>query len=192
MNLWRRSAIAVAVTVLLAAVVEIAGPKAVHAVTSLLVTVTNTYTNPVMNRDVDNLDRGTFQTGVAGYYSDGLSPLRFRKVAYTVPAGNRLIVDYVSGVSYLSANTDVNFFVIGVAHDPNNPTLLDSSHYLAPTFKAACGFCPPGGQAEAVANGPVRLIVYAGEALVLGADRNDGNQDFPVGVQVTAHLIQFP
>jgi hypothetical protein len=61
MNLSRRLGIAFLGTALVAAVVEIAAPKAVHAVTSLLVTVTNTYTNPVQNRDVDNLTGAPFR-----------------------------------------------------------------------------------------------------------------------------------
>jgi hypothetical protein len=97
---------AIALTALL---LELAAPKATHALVATLVQVTNTTANPVPNKDVDSPahatvvplacqalangeinDPGILQcTLAAGGLTNGGTP-------YTVPAGQRLVVEQVS------------------------------------------------------------------------------------------------
>ena len=89
--------------ILLAAILIAAlAPKATRGVAAALVQVANTSANPVPNRDIDNGPRQGV-TLVAGFVGDTkLLPLidaadRFGVTPYTVPAGKRLLVQFISG-----------------------------------------------------------------------------------------------
>jgi len=76
-------------------------PKAVHGVAAALVQVTNASSNPVPNRDVDNDARQAVTLDIGtGYPPNGMSPFDLpgnNGVPYVVPAGKRLVIDYIGG-----------------------------------------------------------------------------------------------
>jgi len=72
-------------------ILALVAPKTAHALAATLVQVTNTISNPVPNQDVDQPARAPFQTTV------NVNPVtNFNYTAVTIPAGHRLVVDYVS------------------------------------------------------------------------------------------------
>jgi hypothetical protein len=75
-------------------------PRAAHAVTSLLVQITNTVANPVPNRDVDNPVRRAVQLRTtAAFTGTDIASGNFTTFDgndFVVPAGKRLVVEFIS------------------------------------------------------------------------------------------------
>ena len=73
------------------------GPVPVHAAPDKQVTVDNTEANPAIVRDVDNPARHIFQTST-GTLTNAFDPSGFGLTLTTVPAGQVLVIEYVSAV----------------------------------------------------------------------------------------------
>src|SRR5436309_709952 len=72
-------------------------PTNVNVVNTPNVNVANTTASPVLVRDVDNVARQPFRAQVVGGFADGASTTGDITIA-TVPAGKRLVIEYVSMV----------------------------------------------------------------------------------------------
>jgi hypothetical protein len=126
MNIARRIVMVLAGVVVIALAIELAAPKAVHALVSTLVTVVNPSSNPVQVREVNNKVDELFAIALLSYnsapadassrayieslFGDSLpadSGVGFT-VADTDAAGNpveALVINYVSGVCVTSTTT---------------------------------------------------------------------------------------
>ena len=98
--------------------VTLATPKAVHAIVSTLVTVSNTAANPVPTRAADNPARQAVLLTAGIVMPDGQPTgtllMNSESVQFTVPAGQRLVVDSVSGnMSAPSGQTPIEVAVLG-------------------------------------------------------------------------------
>jgi len=90
MRLLKQGLAVLAAFVLLAVIAALVAPKATRGIAAALVQVTNTTANPVINQDRDSEARGAFQTSV------NLSLSGVSGTGILIPAGTRLVIDYVS------------------------------------------------------------------------------------------------
>jgi hypothetical protein len=111
-SLAKRMVTVVGGLALAAFLLALAAPKAAHAIVSTLVTVSNTAANPVPTRATDNPARQAVLLAVAVEMSDGqgsgIEPLFTDSGQFTVPAGQCLVVDSVSGHLTLPAGQTPN------------------------------------------------------------------------------------
>lgn len=123
----------------------LAAPKAVHAIVSTLVTVANTDSNPVPTKATDNRARHAVVLTAYAVASDGeqggfgslLSPET--GAAYLVPAGQRLVVESVTGIAEMAAGEAP--FTVNISFDQN---VIPSSTepptiFLVPTYSGTAG-----------------------------------------------------
>jgi hypothetical protein len=98
MNFAKRVLMFLGSVVLAAALVSVLAPKATHALVATLVQVANTTANPVPNSDVDNPGRATLVVTAcnANSTSNDSSSSQIGCISdYTVPGGNRLVIQQV-------------------------------------------------------------------------------------------------
>ena len=90
--------------VLAGLILSLAVPRAARAVAAALVQVTNTTSNPVPNKDVDQQGRNLYQ-----YYSNCTGSQGTCTITFpTVPAGMRLVIQHVSAITQLPSATTMN------------------------------------------------------------------------------------
>jgi len=88
----------------------LAAPKAAHAIAATLVQVTNTAANPVINQDRDQQGRNFYQQSGSAMNQVATGEITFP----SVPTGQRLIVQHVSGfVALPAAGTLAQVFLQG-------------------------------------------------------------------------------
>jgi hypothetical protein len=102
MNILRRTLTSLGGVLLAALLIAALAPKATRGVAAALVQVTNTPANPVPNRDIDNGPRQGVTLYAQGSGNVNFVPLLdladpFNLAPYTVPAGKRLLVQFISG-----------------------------------------------------------------------------------------------
>jgi hypothetical protein len=144
MKQFAKRLLVVAGTMTLAVVLGLmAVPRAAHAVTSLLVQITNTVANPVPNRDVDNPVRQAVQLRTtAAFTGTDIASGNFTTFDgndFVVPAGKRLVVEFISGdmnVPQGVSATDTVFS--GVVSTPNG-NYTTSVELGPPVFDGARG-----------------------------------------------------
>jgi hypothetical protein len=112
-------------------------PQAARGVAAALVQITNTSANPVPNRDVDN---GPRQAVTLTAVSATTHDIEFEQqnapgVAYTVPAGKRLVVEFVSG----NFNTPIGAHIL-TAFIFGNTSSGVYADYLSPNLVTAGNF----------------------------------------------------
>jgi hypothetical protein len=139
-NSVKRMITAVGGVAIAAFLLTLAAPKAVQAVVSTLVTVANTTTNPVPTKATDNPARQSVVLTAFVGASDGaggagglmISPET--GAAYTVPAGQRLVVESVTGIAEMGGGETP--FTVNITFDSN--VIPSSSEpptiFLVPTF----------------------------------------------------------
>jgi len=165
MNVLRRIAMAIGGTVVVALILTLAVPRAAHAVLSALVTVTNTSSNPVPNRDVDNSANFPFSSEVCGgdaNFCQGV-PNQFTVPAATssgVPV-KRLVIESISGAC--DDTSGGSNFIAGVVL--NTPAPADSSNsslevVFLPAIQTAPGW--------AMFNGAVHFYASPGASVFEG------------------------
>lgn len=106
---------------------------------------------------------------------------------YTVPAGKRLVVEYVSANILLPSGQTVAYFFLGAA----NPTDLFTAiagHYLAPAYQSPCGDCAQSSTSFVISQS-LNLYVEPGQALTVGIVKSSFDAGGFAFVQVTGHLI---
>lgn len=108
MRLLKQALAASGALMVVAAVVAFVAPKSTHALVAALVEVTNTASNPVPNRDVDDRDRATTEFVVVPVQSLSGFSGQFQGVAvFTVPVNRRFVIDQIDGIcSTPSGNTE--------------------------------------------------------------------------------------
>jgi hypothetical protein len=136
----KRMITAVGGVAIVAFLLTLAAPKAVQAVVSTLVTVANTTTNPVPTKAADNPARQAVVLtvfvgagdGVFGASGPMISPET--QAAYTVPAGQRLVVESVTGIAELGGGQTP--FTVNITFDSNVIPLESEppTIFLVPTF----------------------------------------------------------
>lgn len=102
MNTVRRVVTSLGSLVVVAVVLGLASPRAVHALASVLVTVTNTNTNPVNTADVDRASRIPYSSTAFAYTGGGTPSLtscfttNCNFYFTPVPTGYRLVVENIN------------------------------------------------------------------------------------------------
>lgn len=143
------------------------------------VIVDNTVANPVGVVAADNPARNPFQKGVFSNSFNHPVPV------FTVPAGERLVIDFFSAESFVPSGQTVSRFIVGV-QDPNLPPgTVSFSHFVAPISGG-----PFGGQSFFLASQPMELFVDPGQELVVNAVG-----DSPSGgafMSFSGHLVNLP
>ncbi len=107
MKILQRLLMGLGGVVLLAVSLQMVAPRTVHAVVSTLVTVANTPSNPVYTADAinsENLLQVTCNLPDTSY--DGLSVSN--KTCYTVPAGQRALIEHVDGICSIPTGSAIN------------------------------------------------------------------------------------
>jgi hypothetical protein len=101
-NIWKKITMGLGGIVLAALLLAVAAPKTVHAVVSTLVTVANTPSNPVYTTDAvnsENLLKVTCAIPDTSYSGGEVSNTN----CYTVPAGQRALIEQVDGICSVPA-----------------------------------------------------------------------------------------
>ncbi|MGA2813468.1 MAG: hypothetical protein ABSG16_18865 [Candidatus Acidiferrum sp.] len=160
--------------VLLAVSLQLAAPKAVHAVVSTLVTIANTPSNPVYTTDAVNSENLLQVTCAMSFASSNGSDIS-NKNCYTVPAGQRALIEQVDGICSTQTGTaiaNVNLYVDPQTQhqlpltlengstDLNFYTFSVPSHYYSAvnaTFMTYAG-ASPGAAANCYVNVSGRLM----------------------------------
>jgi hypothetical protein len=139
-NFLKRAVTGLGGILALAMLLQLAAPRAVHAVVSALVTVANTSANPVPTQAADNPARqaivlNTFVDLPSGIL-DGESKFDGPPGgSYTVPAGQRLVIETISGAinepagqrpALLTVSTKVSQFIASVFPASGQLSLLSS------------------------------------------------------------------
>jgi hypothetical protein len=106
---------------------------------------------------------------------------------YTVPAGKRLVIQYVSGEAGLPAGQAITRQIVGVS-DPSQP-LNDLSDVFLPTSSSVpcTGGC--GGDQALVINQAVTLYAEAGQQINLSVARNGSTGTGFVLMDVIGYLV---
>jgi hypothetical protein len=149
MNFLRKTASAFGALLFAALLIAALAPKAAHGVVATLVQVANTATNPVPNRDIDNGPRqGVTLSAQAAGNNINFLPLfdvadPFNTAPYTVPAGKRLLVQFISGRFQTPAGAHIlDASIDGAvrAHPGAANGLLPINEVLAPQLITAGNF----------------------------------------------------
>jgi hypothetical protein len=187
-NSAKRMITAIGGMAIAAFLLTLAAPKAVQAVVSTLVTVANTTTNPVPTKATDNRARQAVVLNVFVGAGDGeqggFGPLLSPETgeAYTVPAGQRLVVESVTGIAEMASGESP--FTVNIAFDKNvvQPSSEPPTIFLVPAFSGTAGgtsafsfasglttYVEPGSQLTAqftrgpsAAGGAILLITLSG------------------------------
>jgi hypothetical protein len=115
MNFAKRLSMLAGAAVLVAVCASLLAPKATHALVATLVQIGNTRATPVPNSDVDNPARATVVPLTCQAFGDpgdgsllcnlGLGP----NTAYTVPAGQRLVIEQVSAFCQATPSNSIPY-----------------------------------------------------------------------------------
>jgi hypothetical protein len=112
-------------------------PQAARGVAAALVQIINTAANPVPNRDVDNGPRQavTLQASCSTIESVVFEEQNGTGVQYIVPAGKRLVIEFISGNFTTPAGAHLaNAFIFG------NTSSGQYADYLSPNLVTAGNF----------------------------------------------------
>jgi len=181
MNLMRKAVSALGGIFLAALLIAALAPRATRGVVAAMVQVVNTSANPVPNQDVDNRGRATMELLTCDSTLDRgtltCSP------SFTVPAGQRLMMDEIDGGCVTpSTNTVFQSSLrfseggIGIEH-----TLI-----LTPT-----GFGVTGNALYSI-NQTVRYVADSGSSFEFLTLTNDTTGFTSCAFTLTGHLISFP
>ena len=98
MNLVRKTATTLGGIFLAVLLIAALAPKATRGIAAALVQVTNTASNPVPNRDLDNISRNLKTLTLLGDSDHRFGdPTIFPRTPFVVPAGKRFVSLYLSG-----------------------------------------------------------------------------------------------
>jgi hypothetical protein len=99
MNLTRKALTTLGGVLLVALLIAALAPQAARGVAAALVQITNTTANPVPNRDVDNGPRQAVTLLASGTDTNNIAfeQQNANGLVYVVPAGKRLVVEFISG-----------------------------------------------------------------------------------------------
>lgn len=184
MNIIRKIVVGIAGIVVVALALSLAAPKAVHAVVSTLVTVTNTPNVNVVNspsvRDADNPARQPFQASFNVTPADNVC---FGQTTFQIPAKQELVIEYASATAFIpGAGQGVLYTVETTAGGANVP------HHLFTT--------PPVNAAGIVAVSQL-VRVYADPGTTVTVTFSElggfcGNGVSQVGMELSGFLVNVP
>jgi hypothetical protein len=157
--------------VLLAAIVSLAAPKVAHAVVATLI------------RDVDNPARQTVVVPSCYAAQNDSNPTFYScTLPYTVPAGQRLVLEQLELYCQLPGTTTIDNSFLQFAEGGT-----ETSHYLFPALQVSgSGFGIYG------LNQSVRYYADAGSALVIGVNTTDPSGNTHCNFQANGYLISYP
>ncbi len=98
-----------------------------RAIAGPTVTVENTVANPVGVVSADNPARNPFQMSVGG------KPFNTAVLVFTVPAGQRLVVDFFSAEGVVPVGQTVSRFILGVQPPSASLGTVTFDHVVGPT-----------------------------------------------------------
>ncbi len=172
-NVLKRIAMGVGGVVIVALLLALVAPKAVHAIVSTLVTVANTYSNPVpVAQAKANYINLAYDSNTSGYdelLADGTS------TPFSIPAGEKLVITDISwgaicvsvpfsGASCSKSPGDVTVFTIGGS--PNLP----GGFYTAQATYGDFDYILSAGASDHFQSGYVTSVLPAPALLFGGAD----------------------
>jgi hypothetical protein len=154
----------------------LAAPRTAHAIVSTLVTIANSDSNPVPTKATDNRARQAVVLSVFVAAGDGeqggFGPLLSPETgaAYTVPAGQRLVVESVTGIAEMGGGESP--FTVNITFDTNVVPLSSGppTIFLVPTFSGTAG----GTSAFSFASG-LTTYVEPGSQLTAQFTRGQSN-----------------
>ncbi len=130
--------------------------------------------------EVNNPDKQPFQANVSISLPSGTEG---QNGFVTVPAGKRLVIEYVSGQAFLPSGQKALFSAIVSLQGQNTGTW----HYLEST---AVG--PFGGQDCFQCGRPVKLYADAGTTVMLRTDRDSPTGSGQSRMTLSGHLLNVP
>lgn len=141
MKLLQRFLMGLGTVLLLALSLQLVAPRAVHAVVSTLVTIANTAANPVITQAADNHARTAvalqcLAIGDLGYQNANcvLGTGLPGAGAFQVPAGQRLVIDQVSGTLFVPVGSTPSGIVVDATHgDPSSSSFPTIYMNFVPT-----------------------------------------------------------
>lgn len=181
MNLMRKAVSALGGIFLAALLIAALAPKATRGIAAALVQVANTSANPVPNQDVDNPGRATIEDIGCNVFSvPGFVGEFICQPSFTVPAGQRLIIDQIEAICETPAGQTI--LSPGVRWVPNE------THFFVLTPAGPGG----SGSSQYVLNQSVRYAVDSSSTFTFDMTTNDSTGNTSCSWNMTGHLISFP
>lgn len=133
MNLTRKTLTTLGGVLLVALLIAALAPKATRGVVASLVQVANTSANPVPNRDIDNGPRQGVTLFAQTSGNINFVPLLdlgdpANPTPYSVPAGKRLLVQFISGRFQTPAGAHISDATMSGAVRPHPGARLRANH----------------------------------------------------------------
>ena len=183
MGFAKRVLMFLGLVVLVAAVVSVLAPKATHALVATLVQVANTSANPAIIRDTDNSGRGNIQNpNCQAFSTPGLAAAVFCSPSYTVPAGQRLVIEQLEANCSTPEGNNLNQPVVDLTVGGN-----ENFHVFALTSQGNFQ-----GLTRFVQNQQVRYYADPGTALNFSVDTSDQSGLTQCNFEVNGYLISYP
>jgi hypothetical protein len=158
--------------------VSLNGTPSVNIANTPIVQLNNSSVNPLLVRDVDVMARQPFQLNIQVGLGSGILD---NYKTFTVPAGKRLVIEYVSGRAGLGDNQLPSFQLGTFTNGDANPT----PHYLA-AQQTTPGF------GLYVISQPVRIYADAGSLHYVAIVRGSGEGTADVHVSISGYLENVP
>ncbi|MGB0036707.1 MAG: hypothetical protein WBP79_14645 [Candidatus Acidiferrales bacterium] len=190
MKTWlSRLGLAVVSVTLFAFSAAVMAPRAARAVVSTIVTVANTAANPVPNSDVDNGARQPFQQQFSIGVPDG-SNEGFQD-SITVPAGKRLVVEFVSGEIFLPTNQQPRIEICTLA---NSGFTDHATHHILATLQQPISFLPATGNDTSTWVFSQSTEIYAdpGTSLTMEVLKNSNSGAASFFLTISGHFVNLP
>ena len=178
MKYKKRIGLGLAGIVTVALVLALATPKAVHAMVAALVRdVDNPARLPTVTRYCYGQNTPDFQSVDPGIFKCDTS--------YTVPAGQRLVIEQVDGVCYTPVGTNLyqTFLDVAAAGQP-----FPDAHKLVLSNQGSAG----NNKLEYALNQPVRYYADPGSTLFFVFSTTDASGSSYCTLQVNGYLISYP
>lgn len=154
-----------------------ASPKAAQSAQD--VTVVNTEKNPVPVFDVENPAKQPFQTSVLSFIEAG-SPSGH--AFFRVPAGKRLVIEYISGILSVPFGQSIVTFEL-----TTTASRLTANHSVQISFAGVLA-----GSSQFTAGQLVKIYADPGTIVGVGAFRNTYTGTGRVSVTISGYLLDVP
>jgi hypothetical protein len=167
MKRFRKYSFAAAAAAILVAVLTLAAPRAVHALTAALVTVTNTAASPVVSQSVNQLATqnilliGRANPGTSSSFSRITSDGDDSFAAYVVPSGQSLVITTIDVLPFTTQGIDT--FTIFNEPSANPRETLQVAGAGTTQFQFPSGIVFPAGvfiQVKGESPSPDTLLLY--------------------------------
>jgi len=175
MNLMRKTVSALGGIFMAALLIGSLAPKTTRGIAAALVQVMNTSANPVPNQDVDNPGRATIESVFVGVFNNLGSENLLGFSSFTVPAGQRFVIDQVDGSCSGSIRPGAQLLLTEAGQS--------RTYYLVLT---------PQGTSSYAFNQSVHYVADPGSGIGFSASTSDTTEQSNCAINVSGHLISYP